>query len=289
MSSGSALLAESSGTIAAPGEYALNPILLGRDRLWPIQFWPISFWPSWFEPGQLWLKPIQFCQSNFGSGVCYGGAPKGRRAQTLVRPRRLGPRMVGGPKFRALFSLSRPPFSLFSLSKCFLVEFWWCFERRDPQMCTCGVLGLSCEPPAAPFHTNEKTPRERQNERKWGREREKKRHFGEFVAVGSGVGWSGGSKPTNTNHNTFNHNNKQQTTNNKQQTTNNNTTQKWFGPNWPNHLPLTTNWPLMDWPKLACQMGWSKMVWPKLVLVKVGLAKLGQKWIGQSWIGRSRP
>ena len=31
-----------------------------------------------------------------------------------------------------------------------LVEFWWCLMRRDPQMCTFGVLGLSCETPASP-------------------------------------------------------------------------------------------------------------------------------------------
>ena len=30
-----------------------------------------------------------------------------------------------------------------------LVEFWWCLKRRDPQMCTFGALGLSCETPAA--------------------------------------------------------------------------------------------------------------------------------------------
>ena len=37
-----------------------------------------------------------------------------------------------------------------SLSGFLLVECWWCLDRRDPEMCTLGVLGLSCETPAAP-------------------------------------------------------------------------------------------------------------------------------------------
>ena len=28
------------------------------------------------------------------------------------------------------------------------MEFWWCLKRQDPQRCTFGVLGLSCETPA---------------------------------------------------------------------------------------------------------------------------------------------
>ena len=104
----------------------------------------------------------------------------------------------------ALFRPSPAPFSLFlSFSGGLLVEFWWCLKRRGSQMSTFGVLGLSCEAPAAPkppgFHTttrdpkrahlrvsvftkttkfNEKTPRERQKERKWGAgEGEKKAKF----------------------------------------------------------------------------------------------------------------
>ena len=57
--------------------------------------------------------------------------------------------MVGGPKFRAFFALSYRKFhSLFSFWGL-LVEFWWCLKRRDAQMCTFGVLWLSCEAPAA--------------------------------------------------------------------------------------------------------------------------------------------
>ena len=58
---------------------------------------------------------------------------------------------VGGPKFRVFFSLSRHSFLFFFHSLLgFLVEFWWCLKRRDPQMCTFGVLGLSCASPGGP-------------------------------------------------------------------------------------------------------------------------------------------
>ena len=66
-------------------------------------------------------------------------------------------RRVGGPKFRACF-FSSPVgiFALFlslSLSLgCLLVEFWWCLKRRGAQMCTFGVLWLSCEAPPVPKH-----------------------------------------------------------------------------------------------------------------------------------------
>ena len=59
-----------------------------------------------------------------------------------------GPEGWGGPKFRAYSSLSRPHVrSFLCLSGYLLVEFWWCLRRRSPQMCTFGVLGLSCEAP----------------------------------------------------------------------------------------------------------------------------------------------
>ena len=70
-------------------------------------------------------------------------------AKTLWGPKGVGPELWEGPKFRAFFPLP-PLFSLFFLSLgVLLVEFWWCLKRRDPQMCTFGVLGLSCETPAA--------------------------------------------------------------------------------------------------------------------------------------------
>ena len=65
-------------------------------------------------------------------GGSKGGAPKG-----------------GDPKFRAFFSLfHRKIRSFSSLSGGLYVEFWWCLKRQGPEMCTFGVLGLSCANPA---------------------------------------------------------------------------------------------------------------------------------------------
>ena len=55
-----------------------------------------------------------------------------------------GARRVGGPKFRAFFFHSGHNFLSFFPLRGPLVEFWWCLKRRDPLMCTFGVLGLSC-------------------------------------------------------------------------------------------------------------------------------------------------
>ena len=97
-----------------------------------------------------------------------GPKPTKNRAR-WVGPRRVAPRRVGGPKFRPFFFPSPAPFLVFlSLSGCLLVEFWWCFEAPGTQMCTFGVLGLSCEAPAAPkpiwhqtlwFHQSDVGPR----------------------------------------------------------------------------------------------------------------------------------
>ena len=55
------------------------------------------------------------------------------------------------PKFHAVFFTFPPQFSFFLLSLWGpSVEFWWCLKRPGPEMCTFGVLGLSCEAPAAP-------------------------------------------------------------------------------------------------------------------------------------------
>ena len=61
------------------------------------------------------------------------------------------PLFVGQPKI-SLFFFSSPAAKFFfsSLSWCFLVEFWWCFEHHYPQMCTFGILGLSCASPWRP-------------------------------------------------------------------------------------------------------------------------------------------
>ena len=58
---------------------------------------------------------------------------------------------MGGPKFRAFFSFLPPQFFfLLSLSWGLFVEFCWCLKRRGPEMCTFGVLGLSCASPGGP-------------------------------------------------------------------------------------------------------------------------------------------
>ena len=68
----------------------------------------------------------------------------------------------GGPKISRFFFRLPPPVSLFlSLTVCLLVV-WWCLEAPWP-LCTFGVLGLSCEAPAAPkppgFHTTAREPK----------------------------------------------------------------------------------------------------------------------------------
>ena len=172
-------------------------------------------------------KPRENLALNFGApkgGVLKGGAPKG------------GAPKGAGPKLSRFFSPLPPHFRSFCLSLgVFSWNFGGVFEGRRTQMCTFGVLGLSCEVPAAPkpsgFHTttrepkrahlratpqqtppkfNEKTPRERQKERKWGGRGEKKeRNFGRSGGGGSGVGW-GRVQTNNTQHNTTTHNNTQQ-------------------------------------------------------------------------------
>ncbi len=136
-------------------------------RIWPIfvgRIWPDRIWPFFV----------------FGGMV---GGPKG-----------WGARRVGGPKFHAFFSLSRRKLHSFLPLWGLLVEFWWCLKRRGAQMCTFGVLGLSCEgrrgftrqpenskrahlsAPAlqTPPKFNEKTPQERRkNEIFGGREKKK--------------------------------------------------------------------------------------------------------------------
>ena len=55
----------------------------------------------------------------------------------------LGARRVGGPKFRAFFPSPANIFILSSLSWGSSRKFW-CFWRPGPEMCTFGVLRLSC-------------------------------------------------------------------------------------------------------------------------------------------------
>ena len=77
-------------------------------------------------------------------GALKGGAPKGGA------PKWWGPE-GWGPKFRAFSSLSRHSFLFFFPSLLvFFVKFWWCLKRGCAQMCTFGVLGLSCASPGGP-------------------------------------------------------------------------------------------------------------------------------------------
>ncbi len=77
-----------------------------------------------------------------------------------VVPRRVGWGPTGGEANNfALFSLSPANFlSFFSLLGRFFVLFWCVFVGRDPEMCTFGVVGLSCETPATEGWEGPKPP-----------------------------------------------------------------------------------------------------------------------------------
>ena len=84
-----------------------------------------------------------------------------------VGPRRVGPRRVGAQNFAFFFPCPAAKFVLFfPLWGGLLVEFWWCLKHRGAQMCTLGVLGLSCASPGGPVwwgrrgsHTTAREPR----------------------------------------------------------------------------------------------------------------------------------
>ena len=127
-----------------------------------------------------------------------------------------------GPNFLFFFPFPITVSLFLGLSGCLLVEFWCCLKRRSPQMCTFGVLGLSCETPAAPTrpgrrgsHTtarepkrthfrvpafktppkfHEETPRETQKERNGGGKGKKKSE----ILGGPAEGGPGKSKPATT-------------------------------------------------------------------------------------------
>ena len=92
-------------------------------------------------------------------GAPKGAAPKGRdqkgRDQKGWGPKGWGPEggapKGGGPKISRFFFPFPPPFRCFCVS---LGVFSWNFggvlKRRCPEMCTFGVLGLSCASPGGP-------------------------------------------------------------------------------------------------------------------------------------------
>ena len=155
-----------------------------------------------------------------------GGGPKPRKVgPRRVGPGRVGPPRVGGPKFRAFFP--PPPATIFFLSSLswgsfrgILVGF---LKRRGPEMCTFGVLGLSCASPGGPVwccrrgftrqpespnvhisgfrpskhHQNSTKgpPRERRKNKNCGGRGEKKREILGGPAEGSGGGAVWGRGP----------------------------------------------------------------------------------------------
>ena len=81
-----------------------------------------------------------------------GGAPKeGALKGGGAQPRKSGAPQGGGPKISRFFSVSCPHVRSFSLS---LWVFSWNFggglKRQGLEMCTFGVLGLSCASPGGP-------------------------------------------------------------------------------------------------------------------------------------------
>ena len=79
-------------------------------------------------------------------GEILGGPAE--RSPAVGGPEGWGPEGWGAQNFALFYSLSRHCFHSFFGGR--FVEFGGVIEGRDPQMCTIGVLGLSCETPAAP-------------------------------------------------------------------------------------------------------------------------------------------
>ena len=77
-----------------------------------------------------------------------------------------GPPSAGPPKISLFFFPFPPPFRSFCVSLgLFLVEFWWCFEGRNLEMCTFGLLGCRVKPrrphqtgPPGLAHDSPRTP-----------------------------------------------------------------------------------------------------------------------------------
>ena len=161
-----------------------------------------------FRPNRIW--PIPHLANFFRWGPDQWG-PEGVGARTQKKwgakgwgPEGLGAQRLGGPKFRAFFSLSRRKFRSLCLSLgVFSLNFGCFFESLCPQMCTFGLSGCPVKArrlrgrrgftgqpenskgahfrsPAlqTPPKFNEQTPRERRkNEISGGREK-KERSFG---------------------------------------------------------------------------------------------------------------
>ena len=99
-----------------------------------------------FLDGDAGLRPATLSQEH---GLC---PPLGFQPPFLLN---MGPKggapKGGGPKISRFFFPLPPQFSFFSPSLGGpFVEFWWCLKRRGREMCTFGVLRLSCASPGGP-------------------------------------------------------------------------------------------------------------------------------------------
>ena len=103
-------------------------VLLGVTNFGQNEVWPLCFYHLWPTPS---LASTNFVfEVGWVWEVFRVGAPKGKEEGPEEAPKGGGEggRRVGSPKFRALFSLSRPKICAFSLTLGgLLVEFWWCF------------------------------------------------------------------------------------------------------------------------------------------------------------------
>ena len=135
----------------------------GRYQYWPIPYFSIKGRVR----GRFGWEVVRV---GAAKGEGFGGrGPRRPRTQKHGALQRAGPRRVvplrwgpsggalrwgpkgGWAKISLFFFTLRPQFSFFLPSLGgLLVEFWWCLKRRDPEMFTFWVLGLSCEAPAAP-------------------------------------------------------------------------------------------------------------------------------------------
>ena len=117
----------------------------GRGRSWPNLIWISLFgriWPIFVDriwPDRIW--PIFLCLVGFPEG--WGAEGAGAR--------RVAAEGWTAQNFALFFSLSHRKFhSFFSLWGVFSLNFGGVWKRWGRQMFTFGVLGLSCEAPAAP-------------------------------------------------------------------------------------------------------------------------------------------
>ena len=80
-----------------------------------------------------------------------GGGPNLEKVgPRKVEPEGVEPEGWGAQISRFFFAFPATIFFLLSLSWGPFVEFWWCLKRLGREMCTFGVLGVSCASPGGP-------------------------------------------------------------------------------------------------------------------------------------------